>query len=179
MINIITAIGNPYLNEKIKKIKNYNIILKDILYKEGIIEILNINKNINILLISIEILEENNFIENIRKNSENLEIVIFTNKNRESDISYFNSKNIYKIYSNNRIGYEEYLKTIEINEKKFTEKLKIDMENFKQEILEKQYKKNKKIKYYEKNIPKKIIVSGARGVRKKYIFKCFFSLHRK
>ena len=46
MKNIITAINNPELNNEIKKEKNLKIINKDIIYKEGIIEILEEKKEI-------------------------------------------------------------------------------------------------------------------------------------
>ena len=42
--NVITAIGNPMLNNELKN-KEINILCGDILYKEGIIEYLE--KNIN------------------------------------------------------------------------------------------------------------------------------------
>ena len=48
--NILTAIGNPILNNELKKIKNINIIYNDIQYQEGIFEILEINKNIDFLI---------------------------------------------------------------------------------------------------------------------------------
>ena len=47
--NILTAIGNPMLNNELKKIENINIVNNDIQYQEGIFEILEINKNIDFL----------------------------------------------------------------------------------------------------------------------------------
>ena len=43
MKKIITAINNPQLNEELKKEKNFEIIGKDIQYKEAILEILEEN----------------------------------------------------------------------------------------------------------------------------------------
>lgn len=48
---IITAINNPIINEKLKKEK-IEVIGKDIQYKEGILEILENNKEINFILIN-------------------------------------------------------------------------------------------------------------------------------
>ena len=49
---IITAINNPKLNEELKKEKNFKVIGKDIQYREAILEILEKNKNINIIILS-------------------------------------------------------------------------------------------------------------------------------
>ena len=185
MINLITAIGNQYINEKIQNIRNYNVVLKDIQYREGILEILSINQNIDMLLISTNILEEKIFIEKIREKFEKLEIIIFIDKKFESDITYFNSKRIYKIYLNNEKGYEECLKNLNYIQKNITEQVRNDMKDFKKEILKTQNKKIKKNNFLmnkkEKNLyilknllPRVIMISGARGVRKKYFFINFF-----
>ena len=183
MINLITAVGNPYINEQIKNMENYNVILKDIQYFEGILEILKIHKNIDILLISTTILLEKNFIEIIREDFENLEIVIFIDKNIESDIAYFNSKRIYKIYSNDKNGYDNFLKSLNYSSKNVTEKVKNDMSDLKREILQKQNKKIEKRNFlvHKKNkdvnkidSPKVIMISGTRGVRKKHFFNYIF-----
>ena len=47
MKKILTAINNSALNEKLKKENIAEIIGRDIQYKEGIIEILEKNKNID------------------------------------------------------------------------------------------------------------------------------------
>ena len=48
---VITAIGNPEINEKLKK-ENIEIVCTDILYKEGILEFLEINNKIDYILIN-------------------------------------------------------------------------------------------------------------------------------
>lgn len=182
MINLITAIGNTYLNEKIKNIKGYNIVFKDIQYSEGILEVLNINKNIKILLISTTILDENNFIEKIREKFKNIEIVLFIDKCFEKDIGYFNSKGIYKIYLNNKSGYEEFLKKLNRSHENIEEIVKQEMKDFKKEIIENQNNKNnffsikkeKNIFLLKDSVKKIITISGSRGVRKKYFFEYFF-----
>ena len=49
MKNIITALLNKTINEQLKKEKNINLICKDILYQEALIEIFKKNKNIDLL----------------------------------------------------------------------------------------------------------------------------------
>ena len=55
MKKILTAINNPKLNEELKKEKNFEVIGKDIQYREAILEILEKNKKINLLIISEKI----------------------------------------------------------------------------------------------------------------------------
>ena len=179
MINLITAIGNTYIYEKIKNFENYNVVVRDIQYQEGILEILNINKNIDLLLIGTKILEEKYFIEKIREKNKNIEIIIFTEQNDDSNIAYFNSNGIYKIYYDNKKGYDAYLKSIHCAQENITEQVRNDTKDFKKEILKKQNKKRKKenflINKKEKNFNRKVImISGPRGVRKKYFFKYIF-----
>jgi hypothetical protein len=52
MKKIITAIGNEILNKKLKKENDFEVIIEDIQYKEGIIEYLEKENNIDILIIS-------------------------------------------------------------------------------------------------------------------------------
>ena len=47
---VITAIGNPEINEKLKN-ENIDIVCGDILYKEGILEFLEINNKIDYIII--------------------------------------------------------------------------------------------------------------------------------
>ena len=185
MINLITAIGNQYINERIKNIEKCNVFLKDIQYPEGILEILHIHQNIEILLISTSVLREKEFLEKIREEFENLEIIIFMDKKSEMDVAYFNSKGIYKIYYNNENGYEECLRFFRGNQKNITEQVRNDMKQLKEAIIEKQNRKIEKNNFFmmkkEKNtylpkstFPRIVLIAGNRGVREKCFFYCIF-----
>jgi cellulose biosynthesis protein BcsQ len=117
-LKIITAIGNEYLNEKLKEIDDYEIIGKDIQYQEGIIDILEIEKNIDILILSNELPEEYSFKELINKIinlKKELEIIVFL-KEKNIDIeNYLNSKKIYKIYYLTEDGYNLFFNNFNIN----------------------------------------------------------------
>ena len=184
MKNIITAIGNTYIYEKIKNNKKYNIISKDIKYSDCILEILNENKNIDILLLSTSILEKKEFIDIIREKNEDIEIIIFFDTNFSVDIAYFNSKNIYKIYSNDKNGYDEYLKVLCSFDKDIEEKVKDYTRELKSKILEKNNnliinRKEEKNIIENNNIAKIIVFSGTRGVREKYSIICFWRIFNK
>ena len=51
-MNIITAINNEKIFKELKNEKSINIISNDIQYKEGILEILEKNKNIQYIIIN-------------------------------------------------------------------------------------------------------------------------------
>ena len=159
MQKIITAINNPNLNEKLKKEDNFKIIGKDLLYKEAILETLEKNNNIDIIILSENLmggikLEE--LIEKIKNINEKVKIIILLEKE---------NNNIEKILKKNKIIYIYFNKKIDLKEiiKKINQKENIKEEentNIKKNIKEKQIQvtKNeevKKEKYKKKETRKK------------------------
>ena len=67
MIKIITAIGKTELNCTLKKINEFDVLDNDIFYKEGILEFLEKNKNIDILILYEKLSGEINIINLIKK----------------------------------------------------------------------------------------------------------------
>ena len=49
MNNVVTALGNPILNNELKRFNEINILLNDLQYKEAIIELLEKKIKINYL----------------------------------------------------------------------------------------------------------------------------------
>ncbi len=179
MKKIITAIGNEILNKKLKKENDFEVIIEDIQYKEGIIEYLEKENNIDILIIS-ELLPGNielkKLIEKIKNINSNIEIIIFLeNKNTELE-NYLYAKGIYNIFYNNQIEIEEIIKII--NNKNI--EINNELKEIKQMLLEKQKNKvnNKKIilnklinifnkkQKYDLKEEKIISVTGTNGVGK-------------
>lgn len=180
MKKIITAIGNEILNKKLKKENDFEVIIEDIQYKEGIIEYLEKESNIDFLIISellpgnIEIKE---LIEKIKNINSNIEIILFLeNKNTELE-NYLYAKGIYNIFYNNQIEIKEIIKLI--NENKNIE-INNELKEIKQMLLEKQKNKinNKKIflnklinvfnkkQKYDLKEEKVISITGTNGVGK-------------
>ena len=166
MKNIITALGNSKLNDKLKEIKEFNIITTDILYQDGIFEILENNKEINYLILS-EFLpgkyEIKKLIEKIKEKNNYLKIIlILENKNEELE-NYLYAKGIYKIFYNNKIEINEIINLIK-NEYIENEKIIKEIENLKNILIKNNIQINngknlinkKEIKI-EKNIKEKII----------------------
>ena len=166
MKKIITAINNPIINEKLKKEK-INIIGKDIQYKEGILEILENNKEINLILINENLpgeIENEELISKIKKINKNIEIIFFIKKeNKKNVIKNEKIKQKIKIIKYEKeIKVEDFLDIIlcrrEIGEKN------IDEENKKK--LKRINKKNKNNKNFNIRKNRIIAVNGDSAVGK-------------
>ena len=150
MKKIITAIGNPILNEYLKKEEDIIVIGNDIQYQDGIFELLEKDNNINLIIISEIIIGENTIeklIEKIKIINKNIKIIIILeNKNEELENKLI-AKGIIKIFYHNNIEINKFIKFIKEN--KENEELKQEINDLKNLILE-----NKKVD--EENKSKKI-----------------------
>ena len=117
---IITAIGNPELNKELR-IKDINVLCGDILYKEGIIEFLEKNNDIDFIIINENLsgnISIENLVQQIKEINKNIKIILIT-KNINSEIKVFRkienaeSKKIIDIIINKKSYYD--MKTIPIN----------------------------------------------------------------
>ena len=173
MIKILTALGNPSLNNELKKYKDFEIIGKDIQYKDGIIEILEINPDINYLIVSEELdgqtsLEE--LIDLIIKINRKIKIIIILNEKNIDLEENLIRKGIYDILYNNTdlIEIINLLKTKNIEY--LNKELRLEIENLKEIILKKNNKKIIFEKINKKNVNNKsceiIGITGNRGIGK-------------
>ena len=115
MKKIITAINNPELNEKLKKEKNFEIIGKDIQYKEAIIEILEKYKDIDLIIISETISGQmtiDKLIKKIKQINEKIKIIFILEKENKDIEKILIKNNIIDIYYNNKINLIELIKII-------------------------------------------------------------------
>ncbi len=169
-MKIITAIGNIELNESLKEIENIEVIGKDIQYQEGILEVLEKNDNVDMLAVSNLLPEEMNFlylIDRIRKTKEDLEIVVFLDKENISIENFLNSKKIYKIYYLDENGIEVFLNSLK-NSNNVSLGISREIEEIKNMIIAPRFKKNYKNKeiYVESNL---IVITGNPGSGKSII----------
>ncbi len=154
-MKIITAIGNPYLNTKLIEYGIGEIVCTDIQYGEGVIEVLEENKNIDLIILSNNLPGEYEFrklIDEIVKKKENIEIITFLKEKDEYIESFLNSKNIYKIYYLNDKGYQKFLSTFCVENNSID--IKKEIKDFKNLILT-----NKKFKQISE-LNQKYIQSG-------------------
>ena len=167
-MKIITAIGNEFLNNKLKEQDNIEVICNDILYKEGILEIIEKYEDIDLLIFSELLAGEINLkelIEKIKEKNNKIKIIIILEEKNEKLENYLYSKGINKIIYNNKINFDELLNLINI-EQGNEEDLKEEINKLKNIILENQNNKLNNKKLINKKNNNKI-----KNINKKYIKK--------
>ena len=172
MKKIITAIGNEFINNELKKEKNLNVILNDIQYKEGIVESLEKENEVDYIIIN-SVLQGETKIEDLIKQiyiiNKYIKIIIIIKNNEKEIEKYLNYKNIYKII---------YLdKDDKVNMQKIIEIISNDHENnkiinIKKEEKNKENKKeSKKIKGERNNTNIVLIKRIAKNIINNYLIK--------
>ena len=154
-MKVITAIGNEYLNNKLKEQNNIEIICNDIIYREGILEIIEKYEDIDLLIFSELLAGEiklKELIEKIKEKNNKIKIIIILEEKNEKIENYLYSKGINKIIYDNKINFNELLNLIN-SEGENEEDLKEEINKLKNIILENQNNnRNNKIKNKEKII---------------------------
>ena len=75
-IKVLTAIGNENLNNILKNQNEFEILENDIFYKEGILEFLEKNNNVDILILYEKLSGEINIINLINLFNSNINHII-------------------------------------------------------------------------------------------------------
>ena len=167
-IKVLTAIGNENLNNILKEQDEFEILENDIFYKEGILEFLEKNNDVDILILYENLAGEINIINLINKikiiNNEINIFFILENKNDELEkiLKKENIKNIFYINEINVNYFIEKIKNAKINN---NEKL-IEEINLLKNIINK--KDEELIKYKNSNFENKklVILIGEENVGK-------------
>ena len=167
-IKVLTAIGNENLNNILKNQNEFEILENDIFYKEGILEFLEKNNDVDILILYENLAGEINIINLINKikiiNNEINIFFILENKNDELEkiLKKENIKNIFYINEINVNDFIEKIKNAKINN---NEKL-IEEINLLKNIINK--KDEELIKYKNNNFENKklVIFIGEKNVGK-------------
>lgn len=158
MINVVTALGNSNLNNQLIKEENINVICKDIIYQDGIIEIISKEKNINYIIISELIIGNYSIdylIEKIKENNNKIKLIIILDENSTKE------KYLYKIgadyiFFNNQIKISDIINIIK-NINITNQEINNEINKLKEIIIKNKENKFIKIKLYIKNkIIKKI-----------------------
>ena len=154
-MKILTALANENINKKLENKKNCEIIYKDIQYQEALLEILDKNRNIDVLILSSILpgeLDIYELINLIKYKQENINIYIILDKQNDKLIKFLIKKGINKIFINNKITEDDLIEKILNENIKKTEKIektiyyKKDKNNFFDNI---KIKLNKKINNYK------------------------------
>lgn len=120
---IITALGDPIIYNNLKKSKEINILNKDIIYQEGIIEFLEINEKIDYLILNQLLPGEfdiNELIEKIQEKNNKIKIIIILKKYNEEIKNTLIKKGVFRVLTDDEIKVENIIKII--NEDKKMEK---------------------------------------------------------
>ena len=182
MKRVITAIDDKNIIEKISKNRNLKIIFNNLEYREGILEILEKIKNIDVIIISELIPGEisiEELIKKIRKVNKKIEIIFILNKNDLEKINKLKELKIDKIYIENKNSkkIKNEINILKIISKKIENKINITKINNNKIINI--FGKNKSgkttiifliIKYLLKN-NKKILIININKKMEKYYFK--------
>lgn len=151
-MKILTAIGNPILNEKLKKLENISVVGKDVQYQEGVLEILEKDSSIESLIISDNLPGEISFyklISKIKKIKSEIDIYVFLENKREGTENYLISQGIYKIYYLKEINFNEFIKNFKENKNNLLNGINEEINNLKKLIMkENKYEK----KGYKENL---------------------------
>lgn len=157
-MKIVTALANPRLNKELAKIENIEILAPDIQYQDGVIEILDEKKNIDVLILS-EVLSGSfnikEFIIEIKNRNNNLKIIIILENKKEELENFLISKGIFDIYYNNEIEIEKMIEIIQENKNENCSKI---IKKEKNEIVKYRVKRKNK-KTYNKLKKDGIIIS--------------------
>lgn len=138
MKQIITALGNPLLNDKLKQEENFEILAKDIQYQDGIFEILEKEEKIDFLILSEILLGENTIeklIEKIKEKNHKIKIIVILENKKEELENILYLKGVIKIYYNNQVEIEEIISFIKNENKDENEKIKFELENLKKILI--------------------------------------------
>ena len=109
MTKIITAVNNSNLHDELKNENNIKIIGRDVLYREGVLELLENDEEINYIIIDEKIpgeIELNKLIENILEKNKEIKIIILIKIENKNKINLKN-KNLIKIYYEKEINLDK------------------------------------------------------------------------
>ena len=188
MKQIVTALGNHYLNDKLCEEKSFDVLAKDIQYQDGIFEILEKEEKIDFLILSEILLGENKIeklIDKIKEKNNFIKIIIILENEKEELENILYAKGVIKIYYNNKVEIKEIISFIKNEKNNENEKIKIELENLKElliknnisfeketkknNLLENKIKQKNKMELIKKENKKVISIVGTGGVGKSII----------
>lgn len=122
----LTAIGTSEIDYSIFIKNGYKLLARDIIYQDGIFELLEIHKDTEVLFLSDMLMGEyrlDKLIKKILKKYEKIDIIVFLNNYNYEQINLINSCGVYKVYSFNKY-LDFFLNKNDLSLARFKEELK-------------------------------------------------------
>lgn len=142
---IVTAIGNPNINNILKEKYPNDNVKTDIMYQEALLEIVACDIP-NVLILNDKLpggLDRKKLVEKLRNIDRHFKIIVVTEDNEEEYKNYLISKGIFDILINDKSEIEDLIKCIDNNSQTFfikdevNKELKEEIKTLKQLLLEK------------------------------------------
>lgn len=114
-MKIVTALNNPEINLRLKKENAYEIIGKDIQYKEAILEILEKSSKIDLIIINYKLpgqIRLEDLINKIKEKNNKIKIIMLLKEKEKNKILYFKKLGIKEIHIIDKINYYNLLKIL-------------------------------------------------------------------
>ncbi len=108
MYKIITAVGNEFINEELKKTQEYEILFSDIAYQEALLDIVK-NREIDKILVYEQLpgeLSKENFFEKLQQIVPKSDIIVIVDNLNASKKNIFKKYNIEKLIDSNELSIE-------------------------------------------------------------------------
>lgn len=148
MSQILIAIDNNIIFNNLVRDKRFNFFNKDIIYKEGIVEVLEHNEDIDVVIINNNISGQEGFekfILKLKNARENLKIILFLDFKDNQLINFLNINEIYSIYDIQEIGEKRILEILE-NELSTKNRINEEIDTLRKLIEKKKVIKEESIK---------------------------------
>lgn len=142
MKKIVTALLNENAHNKLLKYEEIEVVKNDIQYKEGIIELLETNNEIDYIIINELLPGEipiKELIEKVKKTNKEIYCIIILENKKEELENFLLSKGKIKILYNNEVTIEDIIKIIVEDSEK--EKMRKEIKEIKK-IIENNYETN-------------------------------------
>ena len=170
MQRVLTAMGSCELNKRLKEIKDFNVYEKDVQYKEGIIDILKIDKFFDVIIIYENLdgeIDIRNLIKKIKLINSDINIIFILDEKNENMEKVLFNENIKNIFYNSEINLNDFINKIKQLNLSQEEILKKEINNLKKIITEKdkelfKFKNYNEDEEYIEKIKKENIISKKR-----------------
>lgn len=118
MKKILTALGNPTLNNELKKYEKYDVVCDDLQYQEAVFDVLE-NENPEVIILSGLLqgqFEFSEFVLEVKKKDIGSRIIIIVDEIEEETKNLLMAKGIFDIFNDNQITMQDVFDAIDREE---------------------------------------------------------------